>query len=219
MQKYYEILKDCSLFDGINSNDLQSLISYLDVKISVYDKKQTIIFEGDEARYIGIVLSGSVQIMQTDYYGNRNLLSVAEPSEIFGEAFACAGIKSIPVSVVAGEKSEIMLIDCEKITNSCSAACSFHRQMIYNLMKILASKNIMLRQKNEILSKRSTREKLMAYLMLQAKKHGRKEFIIPFNRQELADFLSVDRSGMSSEIGKLKKENIIKSTKNRFELL
>ncbi len=112
-----------------------------------------------------------------------------------------------------------MFIDCRRIMHSCSNVCGFHQQMIFNLMKNLALKNIMFHQKIEITSKRSTKEKLMTYLNLQAKKHKSNKFFIPFNHQELADFLEVERSGLSAEISKLRKEGIIESEKNRFTIL
>ena len=219
MQKYFKTLRKCSLFDQIEDVDLTSLLGCLDAKFKTYDKKETIIAEGDPAKYIGIVLSGSAQIVQIDYFGNRSILSVLEQSDIFAEAFACAEMQSIPINVIANEQCDIMLIDAHRIIHSCSNACDFHQQMIFNLLKNMASKNISFHQKIEITSRRSTREKLMAYLMLQAKKANSNSFYIPFDRQTLADYLVVDRSGLSAEISKLCKESVIKSHRNYFELL
>ena len=181
-------------------------------------EKYTILSEGSPAKYVGIVLSGSAQIVQVDYYGNRNILSEIEPSQVFAEAFACAEVRSIPVTVIANEPCEIMLIDCSHILHTCSNHCGFHQQLIYNLMKDLASKTLLFHQRIEITSKRTTREKLLTYLMLQAKKADSNSFDIPFDRQELADFLEVDRSGLSAEISKLRKEGILDSEKNHFVL-
>ncbi len=219
MKKYLEILKKCPLFQEINEEDLQKILPCLGAKVETYDKKYTIISEGTPAKYIGIVLSGVAQVIQVDYFGNRSILSVIEPSQVFAEDFACAGAKAIPISVIASEKSEIMIIDCNHILHTCANNCAFHRQLIFNLMKTLAEKTVVFHQKIEIISKRSTREKLMAYLMLMSKKAGSNSFTIPFDRQELADFLEVERSGLSMQISALQKEGIIKSRKNRFELL
>lgn len=219
MEKYFSILRKCPLFFDIEDKNLIALLGCLRAKVETYDKKYTILAEGNPAKYIGIVLSGSAQMITIDFYGNRSIVAQIENSEIFGEAFACAGIDSIPVTVVASEPCEIMLIDRERILNSCSNACSFHRQIIFNLMKDLATKNLMFHKKIEITSKRSTREKIMTYLMQQAKINGSDSFTIPFDRQELADYLEVERSGLSAEIGKLKKEGIIDFSKNRFILL
>ena len=219
MKKYLEILKKCPLFFGIDDDNLLKMLTCLGAKVEFFDKKYTVFAEGKPAKHIGIVLSGSVQITQTDYYGFRSILSTASPSEIFSEAFACAETKALPVSIIANEPSYIMLIECSHILHTCSNNCGFHGQLIFNLMKDLAEKNIAFHQRIEITSKRTTREKLLAYLNYQAKKNNSRKFNIPFDRQELADYLEVDRSGMAAEISKLRNEGILKSRKNEFELL
>lgn len=219
MEKYFEILRKCPLFHQIEDENLIAMLGCLRAKVESFDKKYTIFAEGTQAKYIGIVLSGSAQVVQVDYYGNRSILSGVEPSELFGEAFACAEVRSVPVSVIANEPCEVMLIDCNRILHTCSNNCGFHQQLIFNLMKNLATKNILIQQKIEITSKRSTREKLMTYLLLQAKKTGSSSFDIPFDRQELADYLEVDRSGLSVQISKLCREGIIKSSRKHFVLL
>ncbi|MBQ8572469.1 MAG: Crp/Fnr family transcriptional regulator [Ruminococcus sp.] len=219
MKKYLDVLKVCPLFEGIDDENLLKMLICLGARVAFFDKKYTVIAEGNPARFIGIVLSGSVQIIQTDYYGNRSIVGHSEVSQVFGEAFACAEVKKMPVSIIANEPSEIMFIDCTHILHTCTNNCGFHQQLIFNMMKNLAVKNIQFHQKIEVTSKRSTREKLMAYLMLCAKKAGSNSFDIPFDRQELADFLGVERSGLSVEISKLKKEGIIDADKKHFELL
>lgn len=219
MQKYFETLRKCPLFYQIEEENLTALLGCLGAKVCSYNKKDTIIAEGEPAQYIGIVLSGSVEIIQIDYFGNRSIVSDIGASHLFGEAFACAGEKEIPVTVVANESCEIMFIDCKRAMHSCCNACTFHAKIIYNLMKDMATKNILFHQKIQITAKRSTREKLLAYLMMQAKKHGSNSFYIPFDRQALADYLEVDRSGLSAEISKLRDEGMIESKKSWFQLL
>ena len=219
MKNYFNVLRQCPLFQMIEDDHLLHLVKCLDAKITNFSKKETIIYEGSHVKQIGILLSGSAQIIQMDYYGNRTILSTVEPSELFAEAFACADIPTIPVSVVANEPCEVMLIDCKRLLTTCTVSCGFHHQLIYNLMKNLAMKTILFSQKLEITSKRSTQDKLMTYLMIQAKKAQSDIFDIPFDRQELADFLEVDRSGLSAVISKLKKEGILKCHRNHFELL
>lgn len=219
MKKYLEILKKCPLFFGIEDEKLLTMLTCLNAKVVNFDKKYTVLSEGTPAKYIGVVLTGSAQILQIDYYGNRSILGKVGPSEMFNEAFACAETKAIPVTVIANEPSEIMLIDCSHILHTCHNNCGFHQQLIFNLMKDLAEETIKFHQRIEATSKRTTREKLMAYLFLQAKKADSSVFTIPFDRQELADYLEVDRSGLSSEISKLKKEGIINCHRSQFELL
>ena len=219
MKKYLEILKKCPLFFGIEDEKQLTMLNCLSAKVVSFDKKYTVLAEGTPAKYIGVVLTGSAQILQIDYYGNRSILGNVGPSEVFNEAFACAETKAIPVTVIANEPSEIMLIDCSHILHTCQNNCGFHQQLIFNLMNDLAVKTIMFHQRIEVTSKRTTREKLMAYLFLQAKRADSPVFSIPFDRQELADYLEVDRSGLSAEISKLRNEGIINCHRSQFELL
>lgn len=219
MKKYLEILKKCVLFDKIGDENLVRMLGCLGATVTSFDKKYTIFVEGSPAKFIGIVLSGSAQVLQVDYYGNRSILSNVGPGEVFAEAFACAEVRALPVTVVANEPCEIMMIDCSHILHTCQNNCGFHQQLIFNLMKDLAGKTIMFHQRIDVTSKRTTREKLMTYLTMQAKSQDSNSFDIPFDRQELADYLEVDRSGLSAEISKLKKEGILDSRKNHFVLL
>lgn len=219
MKKYLDVLKRCPLFKEINEENLLTMLKCLDAKVISFDKKYTIFQDGKPAKYLGIVLSGSAQLIQIDYYGNRNIIAEMTETELFCEAFACAGVKELPLSVIANEPCEIMLISAEHILHTCSNNCIFHQQLIFNLMQNLAKKNIQFYQKMEITSKRSTRDKLLAYLMMESQKNGSSDFEIPFDRQELADYLQVDRSGLSAEIGKLRKEGILINYKNKFKLL
>lgn len=219
MKKYLKILKKCPLFANIEDEDLLRMLKCLDAKTGSFDKKYTVFAEGSPAKYIGVVLSGSVQVIQVDYYGNRSILSVMREGEVFAEAFACAELREIPVSVIADEPSEIMFIDSSHILHTCHNNCGFHQQLIFNLMKDLAVKTIMFHQRIEVTSKRTTREKLLAYLAMQAKRAGSDSFDIDFDRQELADYLEVERSGLSAEISKLRREGTLENHKNHFELL
>lgn len=219
MKEFFPVLASCPLFDGIPPADLSAMLDCLGARVSTYGKNQVIFQEGDPANHVGIVLSGAAQIVRQDYYGNRSIVARLQPSELFGESFACAGVPALPVSVTAVEDSRVMLIDCRRITLSCTSACSFHSRIIFNLLKVVATKNLIFNQKIEIISRRTTREKLMAYLMLQAKQNGSNSFTIPYDRQSLADYLGVDRSAMAAEISKLRKDGVIDCRKSHFELL
>ena len=219
MNKYFDILQKCLMFKDIDSNDLVPLLGCLGARTVDYKKAETIISEGERAENIGIVLSGGVQIVHIDYFGNRSIVADIRPGELFGESFACADVKAIPVNVIASSDSRVLLIDCMRITRSCSNSCEFHRRLIYNLLRVVATKNLMFHQKIEITSKRTTRDKLMAYLLLQAKNQGSSSFVIPYDRQQLADYLEVDRSGLSAEISKMRAEGILECRRNYFKLL
>lgn len=219
MEKYLKILLNCPLFDQIEEKNLITMLGCLGARVESFDKNHTIFSEGNPAKYIGIMLSGSAQIVRIDYYGNRSILSGVGPSDVFAEAFACARIPALPVTIIASEPCEVMLIESNHIMHTCANHCEFHQQLIFNLMRDLASKIIIFQQKAEITSKRSTREKLLAYLTLQAEKANCDSFDIPFDRQELADYLEVDRSGLSVEISKLRREGVIENHRKHFVLL
>ena len=219
MKKYLEILKKCPLFAGINAAELEAMLGCLQAQVVRVPRGRAILEEGQPAEKMGILLSGSANIVQEDYYGNRTLVADIEPAELFAESLAGAGVKEMPLSVVAAEDCEVMLIDCMRILRTCSNNCIFHTSLINNLLQVIAAKNLKLNQKIQIISRRTTREKLMAYLMMQAKNRGSSEFTIPFDRQELADFLGVERSAMSAEISKLRAEGIIECNRSWFRLL
>ncbi len=219
MKKYFEVLRTCPLFYEISEQDLFAMLGCLDAKATCYDKGETVIAEGEPAKCVGIVLSGIVQIIRNDYFGNRSIVAGIEAPELFGESFACAGVTSIPISVVASKRTEVMLIDCLKITRTCDNACKYHQQMIYNLLRVVAEKNLVFHQKIEVTSKRTTKEKLLTYLLLQAKKNQSECFEIPYNRQELADYLEVERSGLSVEISKLCRQGIIEADHRKIKII
>ena len=219
MEAYLEIIKQCPLFAGIEDSNLRALLDCLMAVRRSYKKNEFVFSAGDAVGSVGIVLSGGVHVLQEDYWGNRAILAHIPPGGLFGEAFSCAEIDSIPVSVVAVEKTEILFIDYKRIITSCSSSCVFHLALIKNMMKLLAQKNIMLTQKMEIVTHRTTRERLLAYLSAQAIKAGKSRFTIPFNRQQLADFLSVERSAMSAELSKMQSDGLIRTDRSDFELL
>ena len=219
MKKYQDILEHCPLFDGIRTEDLSAMLGCIGGRTVSIARGQSLWREGDPATYVGLVLSGAVRLVREDYYGNRSIVAHIAPGELFGETYACAGLASLPVSVAADEDSEVLLMDCRRITVSCSNACAFHSRMVFNLLRLVAVKNLVYDQKIQVTSRRTTREKLMAFLLNQAKLQGSNSFTIPYDRQELADYLEVDRSGLSAEISKLRKEGVLESEKNRFTLL
>ncbi len=219
MKKYLSVLKKCPLFCDIEEAELLHMLGCLRAKTEFFEKKCTVFSEGTRARYIGIVLSGSVQMTQVDFYGNRSILSVIGEGQVFAEAFACAEVEELPVAVVANEPSEIMIIESARVMHSCERNCDFHRRLIFNLLKDLAKKTITFHNKIDVTSKRTTREKLIAYLMHEAKRAGSNSFDIPFDRQELADYLAVERSGLSAEIGKLRREGVLESNRKHFTLM
>lgn len=219
MKKYFDVLKKCPLFNGIKEEKLGDMLLCLSAKEKSFKKGDTVLAEGDSASVFGIVLKGSVQLIRIDYYGNRSILASLGPGQLFGEAFACASLKALPIDITVKEDTVILLIDASDITKPCKKACAFHSQLILNLLSIVSRKNLLLHQKIEITSKRSTREKLLTYLFIQAKQAESNTFSIPYNRQELSDYLGVERSGLSVQISKLQHEKVLKCKRNVFTLL
>ena len=218
MQKYMDSLTACPLFAGIGESDLTATLSCLGAYPRHFEKGETILLEGEPVRWLGVVLCGAVQIVRMGYDGSRSILSKIGPAELFAEAFACAGIAAMPVDVVAAEKADVLLLSAERILHPCEHPCGFHHRMIYNLMRILATKNLAFHRRSEITAQRTTRGKLMTYLLLEARQAHSRSLTIPFDRQELADYLGVDRSGLSAEIGRLRREGVLSCTRNHFTL-
>lgn len=214
-----DVLVSCPLFSGIAVDDLQGMLNCLGARYMTYQKGEIILSEGEPARDVGVLLSGGIQLIRTDYYGNRSIMMNICPGQLFAETFACASAESLPVSVVATDDCKALLLDCRRVLTSCCNACTFHSRIIFNLLQIVAKKNLALHRKAMVTAKRTTRDKLMTYLLLQAKDAGRADFTIPFDRQGLADYLEVDRSGLSAEMSKLKKEGVLDYYRSGFRLL
>lgn len=209
MKKFFDSLSRCPLFDNIEYSDLECMLKCLDAKTREISKGKPVFLEGSPAQFIGVVLSGKIQIVRDDYYGNRSVLAVLESGEMFAEVFSCAGLETMPVSAIALTNSNILLLDCRRMLTTCSNACYFHSQLMKNLLQGMAWKNLALNRKIQYMSQKTTKEKLTAYLLDQAKQKESSEFIIPYDRQALADYLGVERSAMSAEISKLKKSGQI----------
>ena len=212
-------LSQCTLFTGIDESRLPSLLDCLKAVTRKYGKDDFIFSAGGKASAIGIVLSGAVRILQEDFWGNRAILAHMGPGEIFGEAFACAGHGTLSVSVAASETSEIMTLAYPGIVTPCQSACEFHTMLVMNMMRTLAGKNIQLTRKLEHLSRRTIRQKLLSFLSAQAALARKSTVEIPFNKKELAEYLCVDRSALSRELGAMRDEGLIRYDRKNFELL
>ena len=218
MKNDIKILQMSPLFTGVNEQDMEEMISCLDGQMKTYGKNERILTEAETLKKVGVILKGCVQVENEDVFGNRNIQEMLEPVELFGAAYACAGIKNSPVSITSISESKVLFLEAGRILSVCPTACPFHQKMVENMVYILARKNVMLSEKIGHISKRSTREKLLSYLSSQSKKAGSRHFFIPFNRQELADYLCVERSAMSAELSKLRGEGLLDYKKFEFWL-
>lgn len=211
-----EKVKDSILIKGIKPEELSSMLGCLRGVVKKYNKGETVISEGEQLKKFGLLIEGKLQVVQYDYLGNKSVVSVIEPKQIFGEAFAYVNKKS-SMSVEAVANSKVLFLDSEKLSSPCENCCVFHKQLVKNLLFIISNKNVNLTQKIECMSKRTTKEKLLTFLSLEAIKNNSKEFTISLDRQALADYLGVERSAMSAELSKLRKDGIIECEKNRFK--
>ena len=216
---YLDVLTGSALFRDITRSDAEAMIGCLGARAERYQSGEAILREGEPADRLGLVLAGRAQVTRTDYDGNRSVLTDVGPGEMFAEAFAFADVPRMPVDVTAVEETNVLLLDAQRITHTCTNACEFHNRLILNLLGVVASKNLAMNRKLEITARRTTREKLLTYLEMQAKRAGSASFTIPFDRQALADYLEVDRSGLSAEIGRLRREGVLESERSRFTLL
>lgn len=222
MKKHLDILNNLSkttLFKNMNTTDIQELLNFLSTELHTYTKGNIIINEDDSINNLSIVISGAVLIQKIDYWGNVNIKAQINEFEIFGETFAFLNSAKANCQVYAQTDCKILNININSILNNTSNQQPLNNQLLHNLLNIFASKNYLLTQKIDIMNKKTTREKLMEFLTQQSKQQHSNTIKIPFNRQELANYLSVDRSGLSTEISKLTKEGIITAHKNVFTLL
>jgi CRP-like cAMP-binding protein len=217
MKKLFDTVKSNALFQNIAYSDFEHILTCLSPKAKAYKKGDIILLSGDAVDFVGLILSGGVKIIKEDYDGNITLLTELSAPEIFGEVFACAGTSQSPVTVQAAEDAEILMINYIKTITSCGSACPFHAKLIENMMRLLAHKNLMLNQKIEILSKRSTRDKLMCFF--DCHRGAANKFTIPYNREEMAQYLCVDRSAMSNELCKMRDDGLIRFKKNEFVII
>ena len=218
MKDFLPVIRSSTLFSGISEEEVTAMLSCLNAEERSFPKEAFVLRAGDTAGSIGLVLSGSVLVIQEDIWGNRNILSKAGPGQTFAAAFACAPGSVLNVSVVAETPVTALFLDVKRILTVCPSACAHHSRIIRNLLGELAEKNLRFGEKLTHIAQRTTRAKLMSYLSAEAQRRGAVEFDIPFSRQQLADFLAVERSGLSLELGKMKQDGLLDFHKSHFVL-
>ena len=218
MKEFLSVIRSTQLFSGVSEDELTAMLSCLKAESRDFPKDAFLLRAGDTAESIGLVLSGSVLVIQEDIWGNRNILSKAGPGQTFAAAFACAPGSRLNVSVVAEAPVTAMFLNVKRILTVCPSACTHHSRIIRNLLGELAGKNLRFSEKLTHMGQRTTRAKLMSYFSAEAQRLGRYEFDIPFSRQQLADYLGVERSGLSLELGKMRSEGLLDFQKNHFVL-
>ena len=218
MKDFLPVIRSAPLFSGVSEDELTAMLSCLGAEVKRFPKDDFLLRAGDTAEAIGLVLAGSVLVIQEDIWGNRNILSKAGPGQTFAAAYACAPGSLLNVSVAAETPVTAMFLNVRRVLTVCPSACAHHSRIIRNLLGELAEKNLRFGEKLTHMGQRSTRAKLMSYFSAEAQRLGAYEFDIPFSRQQLADYLAVERSGLSLELGKMKREGLLDFHKSHFVL-
>lgn len=219
MDRDYRILYESGLFGGIEEENLAAMLGCLQTREVQYRKGEFIFREGDVIQEAGIVLKGKVHILQDDFWGNCHILSVVQPGNIFGEAYACLGNEKLQIAIHAETDCRILFINLQKAMHICKNTCAFHEKLVKNVLYSIARKNLNLTTKIQHTSKRSIREKVLSYLSEESRRNESSYFTIPFTRQQMADFLAVDRSALSKELARMKQEGLIEYERNQFHLM
>lgn len=215
----YELLSQNPLFARISREDLTPMLGCLGARVQAYGRDEFVFLEGDSVHYIGVLLSGRAAVLKENEAGARAIVAPILPGECFGETFACGGGCEAMVSVQVLEDSEILFIDCKRIITTCSSACVYHTLLIENMLSVLTGKIRVLNLKLAIASRRKIRDKLLVFFEEQKKNAKSNGFSIPLNREQLADYLMVDRTALSAELGRMREEGLIDFHKNQFRLL
>ena len=218
MKDFLSVISDSQLFSGIDEQEIPEMLNCLNAKMKTYQKGNYLLRAGDKVESLGMMLSGSAMIMQEDFWGNRNIMSAIGEGSSFAEAFACADEAVLNISVVAESPCTVLFLDVKRILTLCPVSCRHHSRIIRNLLSDIANKNLQFNEKITHLGQRTTRGKLLSYLSTEARKHDSFEFDIPFSRQQMADYLLVERSGLSMELCKMRNEGLLEFNKNHFLL-
>lgn len=218
IKEYLPIIKRAKLFSKLEQDAVESILHCLSAEIRSYQKGEFIFRIGESISEVALLLEGCIYIQREDYWGNLSILSEISQGELFGETYAVLESDAMVNNVLAVTDCEVLFFPFAALFQLCSFRCCFYTQLIQNLFIVMASKNRILAQKLGHMSQRTTREKLLSYLSEQSVKAGSSSFTIPFNRQQLADFLSVDRSAMSNELSKMKREGKLDFYRSYFTL-
>ena len=219
MEQYLPVLKKTRLFAGVGEDEIGAMLGCLGAAAQQYAKGQYVLRQGETVSRLMVLVKGRLHIQKDDYWGNRSIVSAVLTGEMFGEAYLAPGSGPLMNDAVAVEESAVLSFDVTRLLTVCPSACRFHSLTVRNLFFALSEKNRHLVGRLGIATQRSTRDKLIAFLSEQARLQGCSAFDIPFNRQQMADYLSVDRSAMSGELCRMRDEGMLRFERNHFELL
>lgn len=219
MQLDFKKLSLFPIFHGIQEEELPAMLTCLGSFQKDYQKDEIIFLESNEVRNVGIILSGIVHMVKEDSEGCHTLLVTMKENELFGESFSCGSHLDARVSFFAATPCTVLFLPFYKIIHSCKMSCTFHHRLIENMVRLIGDKNVQLMQKIEVISKKTLREKILAYLENQSLEQHSKTFTISLGRLELAEYLCANRSALTRELSYMKRDGLIRYEKNEFQLL
>ncbi len=218
MQEYLNVFQKSSFFAGMDDKEILSVLTCVDGKLVTPKTGEYIFRAGECISSMGMVLDGNVLVIQENVWGHRNVLAKFQAGDFFAEAYAATPESVLNISVVADTDCTIMLLNMNRLLHLCPTPCSHHSKLIRNLVALLAERLLLFNDKITHICQRSIKEKLLSYLSSEAIRQGSMEFNIRFDRQQLADYLSIERSAMSAELSKLQKAGILSTQRNHFVL-
>ena len=219
MEKYLPLLQKSPLFAAMDPEQIRSVLHCVGASVREAGAGEYILHAGEQTSSMGLLLSGSALAVQEDLWGKRNIMGKILPPDTFAEPFAATPGSVLNVSIVASTAAKVMFLNIGRLLSVCSETCPQHAILIRNLVSVLARKNLQLNDKITHMSKQKTREKLLSYLSSQSLRCGSLEFDIPFDRQQLADYLCIERSAMSAELSRLQKEGLLTTERSHFRLI
>lgn len=219
MEIQLETIMDFPLFAGIAEADLPAMLQCLGYRVERYRKGEFLAIEGEPIQQIGVILQGRVDMLKEDFWGHKMILMRMQKSDVFGEAFTFGSNAAATVSFRAADDTVVLLLPLQRVLHTCNRTCAFHHRLVENMVQLLANKNQELMKKVEVVTKKTLREKIFAYLSQQAQQQGKAYFEIPLGRTELADYLCADRSALTRELSNMKKDGLLDYDKNMFRFL
>lgn len=208
-----------ALFAGIGPEERQAMLHCIGYHLRSFRKGEIVVFEEEHVRYVGVLLSGAVDMVKEDLWGGKTLLLRMGVHEVFGESFACGSDAVSSVTFVVAEDADVVFLPFHKVLHTCNQVCGFHYRLIENMVRVIADKNRELMRKVEIISKKSLREKILAYLSMEAEQQGGRYVELPLGRQELAAYLCADRTALARELSAMKADGLIDYDRNLFRIL
>ena len=217
--EYFQDLKKTPIFKESTEFECQAMMFCFKTRFKTYMKNERIVNQGNDIEDVVLIVKGGAIAENIDSLGNVNIVSELERGDVFGLESAVAHEDCFRDSLVAKQKTLVLFMNKHRILNPCFNRCKRHEVVVKNIMRLVADSHIKLLDKLVHMSKKTTREKLLSYLVSESKKSDSEYFEIPFNKTELANYLSVDRSAMSTELSKMKEEGIIDFDKRSYRIL